>query len=165
MTLRSICSITTEARSGSKHVPVILMQFVNFNLFTLLTELMHSRTPLISESMRFLVKTSSICPKSRVSQLLPTMAELLSLGMTTAEFSSNATANKALNGAARKLAACASIPVGKSVRYLPPCLHHQRRKSAFVWHREGLLPSCLFWILDLGFSIFQSGSTGWLRTY
>jgi hypothetical protein len=44
------------------------------------------------------------------------MAELLSLA---AEFSSsNATANKALDEAARKLAACANIPLGRSVRHL-----------------------------------------------
>jgi hypothetical protein len=46
------------------------------------------------------------------------MAALLSL-VETAEFSSsNATANKALDGAARKLATCANIPFGRSVREL-----------------------------------------------
>jgi hypothetical protein len=41
------------------------------------------------------------------------MAELLSLG-EAAEDSSNATANKALDGGARKFAACANIPLGRS---------------------------------------------------
>jgi hypothetical protein len=45
------------------------------------------------------------------------MAELLSLG-NVAEFSSNAMANRALEGAARKFAACANIPEGRSERQL-----------------------------------------------
>jgi len=111
--LRSICSIIMDPRSGSNPAPVMLTQLVNFNLLTKLTASMHVNTFSISSSLSFIASAFSIFPKSRVSQWLPTMAELLSLD-ETAEFPSKATANKTFDGAARKLAACANIPLGRS---------------------------------------------------
>lgn len=119
--VRSIFSMTNEPRSGVNPAPVILIQPVSLNLLRLFTASMHSITSLIFVSDSLDARLLSISPKSitlifllsRIDVMMAASSSLLSL--SSMEFF-RATAKRAREGMARKLATCDNTPVGTADR-------------------------------------------------
>ena len=119
--VRSIFSMTTEPRSGVNPAPVILIQPVSLNLLRLFTASMHTNTSLIFVSDSLDVRPLSISPKSstlifllsRTDVMMAASSSLLSL--LSIEFF-RATAKRAREGMARKLATCDNTPIGNADR-------------------------------------------------
>jgi hypothetical protein len=66
--LKSICSMAEEPRSGSNPTPEILSQPMSFSTFSV-SLFIDKRMPAISSSVNFDAKSSSISPKSSVSEV------------------------------------------------------------------------------------------------
>ncbi len=110
--------MTNEPRSGVNPIPVILMQPVSLNLLRLFTASIHTNTSLIFLSDSLDVRLLSISPKSSTLMVLlsriDVMAASSSLSLSSMEF--RATAKRAREGMARKLATCDNTPVGTADR-------------------------------------------------
>ncbi len=116
--VRSIFSMTNEPRSGVNPAPVILIQPVSLNLLRLFTASMHSNTSLIFVSDSLDLRPLSMSPKSSTLMVLLSRIEVMaassSLSLSPMEF--RATAKRAREGMARKLATCDNTPVGTADR-------------------------------------------------
>ena len=112
--------MTNEPRSGVNPIPVILMQSVSLNLLRLFTASMHSSTSLIFVSDILDVRLLSMSPKSstlmvllsRIDVVMAASSSLLSIS----SMELRATAKRAREGMARKLATCDNTPVGSADR-------------------------------------------------
>ena len=113
--VRSIFSMTNEPRSGDNPAPVILIQPVSLNLLRLFTASMHTSTSLIFVSDSLDVRSLSISPKSSTLMVLLSRIDVMMAASSSVSLSSmelRATAKRAREGMARKLATCDNTPVG-----------------------------------------------------
>lgn len=111
--------MTNEPRSGVNPIPVILMQPVSLNLLRLFMASIHIKTSLIFVSDSLDVRLLSISPKSSslmvlLSRMAIVVAAASSLSLSMLEL--RATAKRAREGMARKLATCDNTPVGTADR-------------------------------------------------
>lgn len=150
--LKSICSIIVEPRSGHNPEPVILMQLVSFNRLTLVDASIKTKTASTSSSHNFAARSFSISPKSRVPQSSPKIADRKSENKDISCVSrSSATANRARDGAARKLDTCDSGSFGSVERVL-------------LLLRYGVLSSDTFLLLDESNAVMDFPMvTVWMR--
>lgn len=107
--------MTNEPRSGVNPAPVILVQLVSLNLLRLFTASIHINTSLIFVSDSLDVRSLSISPKSSTLMVLLSRIDVMmatsSSFLLSMEFF-RATAKRAREGMARKLATCDNTPVG-----------------------------------------------------